>query len=220
MHLRIKTAAGIMISLLLWASAATAETKYVIDRLEITLRSGPAMANRIIAMIPSGRALEVLSTSGDWVEVKLPGGDQGWVMGRYLSSEIPKSAQFEHLTQKYEALVGQKDSLGSSASELAKEKERLTAELAQVQTQLAQLTTAHETLKSESADFIGMKNKYETTLKELEETRVKAESAENELNKLSNNQIYQGMLYGGGLLALGFIVGLVTRRSKRKSGLY
>lgn len=220
MHSTIKSAAGVVIGILLIASVATAETKYVIDRLEITLRSGPSMSNRVINMIPSGRALEVLSTSGDWSEVKLSNGDQGWVMARYLSNEVPKSEQFEHLIQKYEALKSQKDSLGSSTKELTTEKENLTAELTQTRDQLAQLTNDHETLKAGCADFIGLKNKYESTLKELEDTRAKAETAENELTKLSNNQIYQGMLYGGGLLALGFIVGLLARRSKRKSGLY
>lgn len=220
MHPGIKSAAAIAISILLLVSVATAKTQYVIDRIEITLRTGPSMGNRVIKMIPSGRSLEVLSTSGDWAEVKLPNGDQGWVMARYLSPEVPKSEQFERLSQKYEALTGQKDSLGNNMRKLSAENEHLTTELAQTQDQLGQLSSEHEKLKTGCADFIGVKNKYEETLKDLEETRSKAENAENELTKLSNNQIYQGMLYGGGLLALGFIVGLITRRSKRKSGLY
>jgi hypothetical protein len=36
---------------------------------------------------------------------------------------------------------------------------------------------------------------------------------------LSNNQIYQGMLYGAGLLAVGFIVGFIVKKPKRRSGL-
>lgn len=91
MHSRIKTAAGVVMGALLMASVATADTKYVIDRLEITLRSGPDTGNRIITMIPSGQALEVLSTGGDWAEVRLPSGEQGWVLARYLSTEIPKA---------------------------------------------------------------------------------------------------------------------------------
>ena len=41
----------------------------------------------------------------------------------------------------------------------------------------------------------------------------------NPLNRLSNNQVYRGMLYGAGLLALGFIVGFIVKKPKRRSGL-
>lgn len=220
MHPRIKKAAMALIGLGVWATVGWAETKYVVDRIEITLRSGPSMDNKVLNMIPSGHPVEVLVTEGDWAQVQVSEGQQGWVMERYLSAEVPKSAQFDRLLQKYEALVSQKDTLGTNSAELSKENQRLSTDLEKAQAEITRLTTTYETLKRESADFIGLKTKYDDTLKELAEIRVKSDSADSEISRLANNQLYQGMLYGGGLLALGFIVGLAVKRSKRKSGLY
>jgi len=49
-----------------WAAKA-----YVTDSFEITLRTGPSNENKIIAMLFSGRPLDVLSTQGEWSRVRV-----------------------------------------------------------------------------------------------------------------------------------------------------
>ena len=61
--------------LALLAVTASAETRYVSDELEITLRQGESTSHRISAMLKSGTAVEVLGTNKatGYSRVKTPG---------------------------------------------------------------------------------------------------------------------------------------------------
>ena len=54
---------------LLLAPAARAAV-YVTDQLEITLRSGPTLENRILKMLVSGTSLETLEEREGWTRVR------------------------------------------------------------------------------------------------------------------------------------------------------
>ena len=216
---RLGVSAIALLILICTAIIAVAETKYVVEEFEITMRTGPGTSNKIIALIPSGKQVEVITPGEEWTEVRLGTGKQGWVLTRYLSGELPSELRLERLQKKYEELLNRHKDLDQNATELGSVKKELTATLTDTQSKLAELTAAYEALKSESADFIQLKKNYQTTAKDLNEARTRAENAESELNRLSNNQIYTGMLYGGGLLAVGFIVGFIMKKPKRRSPL-
>ena len=65
-----------------------ATTAYVTDFFEITLRTGPSIENKIIAMIPTGQSMEILDSREDWSYVRIvgdgQGNKQGWVLSRFL----------------------------------------------------------------------------------------------------------------------------------------
>ena len=62
-----------------------AQTVYVIDEFEVTMRTGPSIENKIIVMLPTGTKLQVIEEKGDWVLVRSPIGREGWVLKRYVS---------------------------------------------------------------------------------------------------------------------------------------
>ncbi len=65
---------------------ALAETRYVSDRLEITMRSGKSTSHGIIRMLRSGTQLNVLETDNDsgYSRVRTREGKTGWVLSRFL----------------------------------------------------------------------------------------------------------------------------------------
>ena len=71
---------------LVLVTTAIAETRYVSDRLEIQMRTGKGTQFRILRMLPSGAALEVLKTDKEsgYTRVRAPGGVEGWVLSRLL----------------------------------------------------------------------------------------------------------------------------------------
>jgi SH3 domain protein len=93
--IRILGAALVGLSLIAPFFAAAAQEMYVTDRLEITLRSGPGVDFKILAMIPSGTALTRLEEANRWARVQTADGTEGWVVTRYLSSEPPKGPALE-----------------------------------------------------------------------------------------------------------------------------
>ena len=80
---------AILFLLLLLTSAASAQPRYVSDRLEVTLRTGTSTQHSIIRMVPSGARVEVLETDGasGYSRVRAADGTEGWVLTRYLMEE-------------------------------------------------------------------------------------------------------------------------------------
>jgi SH3 domain protein len=201
------------------AASAAAESKYVSEDFEITMRTGPGTDRKIISLIPSGHQVEIVTPGEEWTEVLLPNGKQGWVLTRYLTDEVPTTLKLERLQERYDKTLAENKDLTAKMTQMSSDNSRLTKDLDKTQTDLSQLTTAHETLKSESADFLKLKSEYETTVKEMKEARTKAEKAESALNQLAGSEFNKGLLYGGGLLIFGFIVGYILKRPRRRAPL-
>ena len=140
--------------LILWfcllSHPSWAKKVYVTDTLKITLRTGPGIENKVIAMLPSGQSLEVIKTQGDWNLVRLVKRDgknkEGWVLRRYLVSHLPweiraKSLkrenvqlkekisslekQFKDKTENYLKLNGAYKTAQGTVKKLTKEKHEL-----------------------------------------------------------------------------------------------
>jgi SH3 domain protein len=219
MQTPMKIAVLSMLVLTLWFSAALAEKKYVSEDFEITLRTGPGTDRKIIALIQSGNEVDVVAPGDEWSEVVTSGGKQGWVLSRYLTDRVPTVLKLERLQQKFDKMQAEYTELQQKATGLTENNQRLSNELTQTQTDLTKVTKAHETLKSESTDFLKLKQQYEAAVQELKETREKAQNAESALNQLIGSEFNKGLLYGGGLLVLGIILGFIFKRPKRRAPL-
>jgi SH3 domain protein len=215
----IKTGVLVLLSAILLTANAAAERRYVSEDFEITMRTGPGSDRKIISLIPSGQEVDVVNAGEEWSEVVLANGKQGWVLSRYLTEQLPTALKLERLQQRYDKTLAENKELSARVTKLGTDNSRLTNELDQTQTDLTQLSSAHETLKTESAEFLKLKSKYETAVKEMKEASTKAEKAESALNQLAGNEFNKGLLYGGGLLIFGFIVGYILKRPKRRAPL-
>lgn len=157
------------ISLLLLATAASAETRYVQDQLEITLRTGESTRNSIMRMLSSGTRLELLETNADsgYSRVRTADGEEGWVLTRFLMNE-PSARQ-------------QLASVKVQAATLREEQGRLETELSAVRAE-------NDTLRSQLGE---MENRYRLTSQELTEIRTAASNvlAVNENNKVLSQRI-------------------------------
>lgn len=53
----------------------------------LNVRSGPGTENAIVSQIPQGTVVEIHGSSSEWLFVKLPSGEFGWIMGQFAVSE-------------------------------------------------------------------------------------------------------------------------------------
>ena len=67
-----------------------AETRYVSDRLEVTMRSGKSTGYGIVRMLRSGTAVEILERDkkSGYSHVRTKSGKKGWVLSRFLNPEM------------------------------------------------------------------------------------------------------------------------------------
>lgn len=219
MNLASKVGTFVLLGLMLVATTGAAETKYVTEDLNITLRTGPGTDRKIIAFPNAGDPLEVITPGEEYTEVVTRGGKQGFVLTRYLTDKEPSSQLLARLEQKYSQLKEKYEELQQKSTQLSGSSKDLSEELDKTRKELTQLTASYDTLKSESKEYLQLKGKYEKSVKEAAEARAKSDKVEKELQQLYSSEINTGILYGGGLIVLGFITGFIVKRPKRRSPL-
>ncbi len=72
-----------------YKSASPAIEQVIVTTNMLNVRSGPGMEHPIIFQIPNGTALETHGTAPEWLFVKLPSGEFGWVMKKFT---VPESS--------------------------------------------------------------------------------------------------------------------------------
>jgi SH3 domain protein len=222
MNQSFKTAVLILLALVLTVASATAQTLYVAEGASgptITLRTGPGTDRKIVALLSTGRALEVVTPGDDWTEVRADGDKQGWALTRYLTNKEPAANVLARLENQYAQIKEKYQALQKQVGQMSSEGKSLSGDLASTQAALQKTTAEYEALKTESAEFLKLKAKYEKALKDANEARSTKETLEQELQALYNSQILKGMLIGCGLIVLGFVTAWIFKRPKRRSSL-
>lgn len=199
-------------------SEIRAETRYVSEEFEITLRTGPSVERKIIALIRSGSAVQILDSGEEWTKIRYNNKD-GWVLTRYLSSIEPCALTFAKFKETFSELKKTNEELLKKNTNLEAENQRFQSALATHQESLEKINSEYEALKQESADFLALKADYEKTSKELAVVKAKAEKADKEIRQLTKNQNIKWFMAGAGVLILGFIIGFGSRRQRRQSSL-
>ncbi|MGK5509490.1 SH3 domain-containing protein [Brevibacillus formosus] len=73
------------ISLPVSAAWAAGSVQVTVDKLNV--RSGPSLQDAIVTTLPNKTSLPVISTKNDWIQVKLPNGQSGWVANWLVSTQ-------------------------------------------------------------------------------------------------------------------------------------
>ncbi len=135
---------GIAALFILASFSVRAEVAYVSEGVKLGVHREATLSSTILTLAPAGTALEVLEKKNGLVKVRLGGGTEGWVDGRYLSKDITPS-------QKADGLEAE---LVQTSAELAKARE-LAAELEY------QLNRERERAKIMEADLLKARKKLE-----------------------------------------------------------
>lgn len=207
------------ICLLLFSTAVSAETRYVNDKMKITMRTEPGVDRKIIALLAVGQKVELLESGDEWTRVRLTNGKEGWVLSRFLTDKVPSRIELEILTRKHKGLLSRVSSLLEENKALKTENNTFRTELSANKKRLQELDKAYNALKTESADFLVLQSKYKKTAVKLAEQTKKADQYEEDLTKILWNQNIKWFLSGAGVLILGFIIGFSTKRQRRRSSL-
>ena len=192
---------------------------YVSDILKLTLRTGPSIENKILAVIDSGQMMEIVEFGDEWSQVQLPNGKEGWVLSRYLTPNETSNIKLQRLETKHKNLMVQAAELLEENNRLQAENKKLSTEFEANQKQLVKARTDYETLKSEASEFLTLKTRYESAASQLAEQTAKAEKLEEQLTKLERNTYIKWFLAGSGVLIVGFLIGYSSKRQRRRPAL-
>ena len=193
-----------------------AGTMYVTDVLRLTLRSGPGAGGEVLGVIQSGQPLEIVSEVEKWAQVRLPDGTEGWVPGRYLTSERTAELKLARLQEQFESQKQKLDAIRSEAAELKEQNQLLQTELAKQSRQAEEATQAYNKLKEDAADFLSLQTEHKSTLEKATEQSGQIIELEKELTRLETQRLVRWFLAGAGVLLLGFAIGFSAKRQRRK----
>lgn len=198
---------------------AHAETRYVNDLLEITLRTGPGHNYRILKMLKSGQSLEIMETEDEWSHVRLADETTGWVFSKYLRSSPPKSALADSLQQEIEPLRKEVEVLKKENKRLIERNQEMSSQLTETTEQLETLQAQYADLQEESADYLKLKEEHTALNQVLEEKNKRIQVLEKQVSDAFMSAGLKWFLAGAGVLILGMIMGSKIASRKKHSTL-
>ncbi|MDW7773579.1 MAG: TIGR04211 family SH3 domain-containing protein [Desulfobulbaceae bacterium] len=202
-------------------SAVQAETLYVKPSSEIPIRSGQGTEFKILSVVPDGLMVELVEESDPWAKVRTPGGTEGWMLRRYLSSEPPLSEMVDILKAEKSELETKEEAVSQKFDELSLAYTQMQQEYNACLAERDELRNNYQMLQQDTADVIRIKENLTRTTQEIEEIREKLAAAERKNRNLRNSITVKWFLAGGGVLVIGWLIGLMSARSrKKKSSLY
>ncbi len=178
-----------LLTALVTGPAMAAEIKFVRPDLEIPVRRGKGDKYKIIKFVKDGNQLELLKESGNWANVRLTSGTEGWMLKRYLSNDKPPVEQVRELRKENEQLTIGNEKLTRNLKKIKELQEASSEELEQLQ------TSAEEELALSLNECNKIKDEYK---------------ASQEVNKI------MWFLSGAGVLLAGWLIGRFASGSKKK----
>ncbi|PIW51573.1 MAG: TIGR04211 family SH3 domain-containing protein [Zetaproteobacteria bacterium CG12_big_fil_rev_8_21_14_0_65_54_13] len=198
-----------IIGLLACATAASAETRYIVDQATLPMRSGQSLSFKITAMLPSGMAVEVLEQSeAGYSRIRTPTGKDGWILSRYLMNTPAardRLVRAEMELAKLNELKQQKKTVEAERDQLLSTKSRLEKELGHISETAANAVEI-------AAENSALKETTAAAEQELESLRQQTRD-------IRNGAQQRWFMLGGGAILLGILLGLILPRMKvrRKS---
>ncbi len=192
-----------------------AAKNYIVGTQKVTFRTGPGTDNKIIKMLVSDDTVTVLEVGETWTKVTNTDGAEGYVLNRFLTKDVPVALKYKWLRGQFEKQKNTIEALKTTKKELALKTKGLETQLSNTSTALDETKKELDELKVGSADYIGLKTKYDTTVKTLSSQTNKVETLESQIS------IYyiKWFLAGSGVLVLGWLLGLMSRKKKSYSGI-
>lgn len=205
--------------LLTLSQSLLAETRYVTDQFEITLRSGASTSNSILKMLKSGQPVTVIEDdiASKYTLVQTPDGKQGYVLTRYLDRQPSARERLAALQKKAEKL---QKTIGELRKELSQSRNSLQSDsqtISQLKRELKATQDELESLKEATRDTVQVIEQNRTLQQRITRLESEKQVLEEENRNYKDSTAMDWFVRGAGVSLLAFFIGiLVTRIRWRK----
>ena len=207
---------GAFILAMVLASSASAQSVWVSDVFEVTLRTGPSTSNAIQLMLESGTELEVLERDAEsgYSRVRTMAGTEGWVLSRYLMSEPSAREQLETLTQQLTNATSQGSSMGSQLDAIRAQYADATRTINTLEREKAALQSELDELKKTAANTIAIDRQNKNLQQQLTDAEIAVSVLEQEKEQLASESNRTWFITGSLVLLGGILLGLILPRMR------
>ncbi len=200
----------------LFDGLALADTYYIAPSNEVPIRTGASNTKKIVAVLKDGTKVELLTEEGPWAYVRTSGGNEGWILKRYLTQDLPPRMLVEQFKKKNQKLIENYKKLKDQLDNLSKTGSSCSQKLAACVAENQKLSDDFDALKKESSNVIQTRRLLSETQKKLQVTNAERIKLKQRLNSLEANTNIKWFLAGGGVLLVGWILGVFTAKRKKR----
>ncbi len=203
------------------ATAVLAETRYVSDYLEITLRSGKGNNYSITRMLKSGTPVEVLEVDKEsgYTRVRTTGGKEGWVLSRYLMKSQAARDRLAAAEKNLAEMELQKRKLETAMASMSDEKSGLNSDLEQLESESRKVSQELAEIRRTASSALALDAENKDLKSRVVALERQLQTYEQENQSLKDRTARDWFMVGAGVVILGIIVGLIIPRIRwrRKS---
>ncbi len=203
--------------------AAVGDVNYISDVLNVPLRSGASNAHRIIHRgIPSGTQLTILATDEEagFTQVRTAGGLEGWLTSQYLVEEPIARVKLAAAEKRLKNLKAKIAKDRESHASIQTEHKETVGTNKTLNSQVEALTKELAELKLVSAEPIKEHARNVELIQQNTLLVGQVEELSSKTRELEKNVQLQWLLYGGALVLIGLIFGLILKKRPRQPASY
>jgi len=198
------------------ASAASAQSAWVSDEFEVTLRTGPSTSNTIALMVPSGTQLQILEEVQEtgYTRVRTGGGTEGWVLTRYLMGEPSAREQLKTLSRQLTDANEEAASMDAQLGTIRNEYDAANRMILGLETDNAELQGQLQDISSRAANTLAIDRQNQELQQKLTDAEIRISVLEEEKDRLASQSSRNWFITGSAVLIVGVLLGLVLPRMK------
>jgi len=195
-------------------SLQAAETRYITDVFEVTMRSGTSTSNSIVSLLSSGQAVTVLEKDlvSQYSLVETDSGKKGYVLTRFLM-DIPAAKQsLQELTTRHAQQQENLEQQIGTIAELEKALEQEKADNDALKTTLRaseQELTEVRGAAQNTLNILEQNKRLQTVVDELRQEKTELSDINAEL---SDSTQIDWFVRGGAVSLIAFVIGLLVTR--------
>ena len=138
--------------------------KPLTDNLRLGLHNAEDTGDRAFRILESGQPMEILIRAGNYANVRLPDGTEGWVKTAYIVDDKPAKLIVAETMQERDALAAELEETKAAFAEPAATIERLQTATSDLNARLETAQTEIATLQEANASIDQLKARYKGSL--------------------------------------------------------
>ena len=206
---------------LMLTGTAIAETRYVSDTLEITMRSGKGTKFGITRMLRSGTPVEVLAvdTKSGYTQIRTKSGKEGWVLSRFLMNGRAARERLATAEKNLAELELENRKLTTSMTTLTEEKSGLETNLQELEGQSRGVNQELSEIKRTAYSALAIDSENKDLKGRMVSLERQLQTVQQENEALKDRTARDWFMVGAAVILLGIIVGLIIPkiRFRKKS---
>ena len=200
---------------------AVAETRYVSDTLEITMRSGKGTNFGITRMLRSGTPVEVLESDKKtgYTQVRTKSGKEGWVLSRFLMTGQAARDRLATAEKNLAELELENRKLTTAMAALTEEKTGLQQNLQALEGESRGVSQELSEIKRTASSALAIDSENKELKGRMVSLERQLQAVQQENETLKDRTARDWFMVGAAVILLGIIVGLVIPkiRFRKKS---